>query len=162
MKEALVKKALAKQSGSIYVWMVLLLPVFLMLLGLISDLGTMYVVSNAVQVALDQAGTSAVSSSIIEESLQDEYGQVEIDPNQAEDTFYRLLQRNLRLDNNLYPLHDSLIDGSVSIGNLDIRPSGPPTLNVTASVPVRTNIFRYLRNQVTITVNSESQIYQEE
>lgn len=151
-----VKFLVRSQTGALYGWMVLLLPVFLLLLGLVTDLAAMYALTGRVQATLDAAGTSAVSSALLEESILDESRAPEIDPDRARETFLRLVKNNLRLDEGLGPQGKSYLEGPLVIEQLNIREKGPPTITVTVKIPFKTTIFRFLVSEVRLSVHSES------
>ncbi|MDA8210364.1 MAG: pilus assembly protein TadG-related protein [Clostridia bacterium] len=150
------KFLLRSETGALYGWIVLLLPVFLLLMGLVTDLAAMYTLAGRVQSTLDAAGTSAVSSSLLEESILDGSRAPEIDPDKARETFLRLVKSNLRLNNGLDPQGKSYLEGRLVIKRLDIKEKGPPTITVTVVVPFKTIIFRFLVKEVRLPVHSES------
>lgn len=151
-----VRFLLRSETGALYGWIVLLLPVFLLLLGLVTDLGAMYSLTGRVQSTLDAAGTSAVSSSLLEESILDGSKTPEIDPEKARETFLRLVTNNLRLNSGLGPGGKSYLDGPLVVKRLDIKEKGPPTITVTVEIPFKTTIFRFLVSEVRLPVHSES------
>ncbi|AVX40798.1 Putative Flp pilus-assembly TadE/G-like protein (plasmid) [Carboxydocella thermautotrophica] len=139
---------LKEQKGDVLIWTALLLPVFFLILGLITDLGAMYIVNRAVQTSLDAAATSAIDSAVIEESLLDESTEIKIDVNTARDNFYRLFKENMGLNDNLAPGNaDSTINGPIRIETLDIRESGPPAMYVVVRVPIKTTIMHFLGDE---------------
>jgi hypothetical protein len=151
-----VKLLLRSESGALYGWIVLILPIFLLLLGLVTDLGALYALTGRVQSTLDAAGTSAVSSSLLEESIVDGSRTPEIDPYKAEATFLRLVQNNLRLDSGLGPNGKSCLEGPLVIKRLEIKEKDPPTITVTVEIPFKTIIFRFLVKEIRLSVHSES------
>lgn len=151
-----VKFLLRSEAGALYGWIVLLLPIFLLLMGLVTDLAAMYALTGRVQATLDAAGTSAVSSSLLEDSILDESKTPEIDPDKARETFFRLIKSNLKLNDGLGPQSKSYLEGPLMIEQLSIREKGPPTITVTVVVPFKTTIFRFLVDEVRLPVHSES------
>ncbi|HEX3030618.1 MAG TPA: Tad domain-containing protein [Bacillota bacterium] len=144
------------QRGSVYVWIVVLMPLFLLIAGLVTDLSTMYSLVNRVQATLDAAGTSAVSSSLLESSLRDGDHNAVIDTDKARETFLVLVQRNLQLDADLVPLPGSFLTGGLILSELEFQPEGPPSVTVTARVPFRATILKFLQSEISIPVHSVS------
>lgn len=139
------KRLVKEQRGDVLIWVTLLLPIFFMLLGLVVDIGSLYLVNRAVQGSIDASATSAIDSAVIESSLIDGGTDIKIDVNMARDNFYTLFKENLGLNNSLSPINpQSSINGSIQIETLDIRESGPPRIYVVAKVPIKTTIMKFL------------------
>lgn len=146
----------ADQRGGIYVWMLFLLPIFLLLLGLVTDLAAMYSLTGRVQTALDVAGTSALSSSLLEESIVDGFATPEVDVSKAEDTFVHLLKLNLKLNDSLAPGSASYLSAPLVVKDLRIQGKAPPRIQTTVEVTFHTTLLHFALGEVRIPVHSVS------
>jgi len=133
------------------VWIALVLPALLLVLGLIVDIGTLYIANRAIQGTLDVSATSALDSSVIEESIIDSSTEIKIDPAAAKNNFYTLFNANVNL-NSFIP---AFLNGPISIQTLSVWDSGPPRMYIEARVPVKTTIMRFL-GDYDIIVKSEA------
>ncbi len=149
---------LANETGALYAWMLFLLPIFLLIMGLVTDLASLYSLTRRVQTALDVAGTSALCSSIIEESIVDGSLNPEVDEDKVREAFFRLLRQNLRLNEGWAPGVDYYLEAPLVVQEAEIQVKGPPTISATVQVAFRTTIFRFLVEEVKIPIHSESML----
>jgi len=135
----MLRRLIKEQQGDILIWIALMLPVIFLLLGLVVDIGSMYIVNRAIQGSIDASGTSAIDSAVIEESLIDGGTDIQIDPDLARDNFNKLFGENLKAN----PYLQYFTNGAITIETLDIRESGPPWIKVEARVPLKTTIMKF-------------------
>ncbi|HEX3031395.1 MAG TPA: pilus assembly protein TadG-related protein [Bacillota bacterium] len=146
-------KEASSERGAIFVWMLFLLPLFLLLSGLVIDLATVYSLFNRVQTTMDAAGTSAVTFAMKEESLR-ESGDLVINEDIAREKFLWFISKNLNLSPELVPRRGSFLEGRITVSEIEISES-PPSLRATLEVPFRTCIMQYLVDEVRIPIIGE-------
>ncbi|HEX3033194.1 MAG TPA: Tad domain-containing protein [Bacillota bacterium] len=143
-------------EGSVYAWIVCLMPLFLMIAGLVTDLSTMYSLVSRVQATLDAAGTSAISSSLLETSIMDGQNDPAIDPEKARQNFFWLVKRNLRLKDDLQPQPESFLEGGLQFTQMEIQAEGPPSVTITARVPFKATLLGFILPEFSLPVHSQS------
>lgn len=151
----LLVRNISDSRGSLYIWLLILMIAFLPLMGLVVDISILYILKNKVQNALDAAGTSALSSSVILEAVQAGEG-LKVERELAMHRFLHLLKLNLELTEDLKPRKSDHVFKGLELLTLEVQEENSPQLDAVVKVVYPTLILHYIDPEITLMVSSRS------
>lgn len=151
----LLVRNISDSRGSLYIWLLVLMIAFLPLMGVVVDISILYILKNQVQNALDAAGTSALSSSVVLEAVQVGEG-LKVSRDLAMSRFLHLLKLNLELTDDLKPRKSDHVLKGIEILTLEVQEENLPQLDAVVRIVYPTLILHYIDPEVTLMVSSRA------